>query len=62
MEPKVGQIWQMSFPDKKEFIFITNVGSNGFRVTYYYLSNPEITNWNYTSTFTTGVNYKLVSG
>ena len=62
MEPKVGQIWEAEFPDSKEFIFITAVKSNGFQVKFYYLRNPEKTDWNYLSTFTNGVCYKLVSG
>jgi hypothetical protein len=62
MEPKVGQIWQMDFANAKHFIFITNVKSNGFQVRYYYLGNPEKTDWNYLSVFVDGTNYKLVSG
>lgn len=62
MEPKVGQIWQTNFADKKEFIFITNIRSNGFQVSYYFLSDPEEISWNYSSCFKDGVNYKLVSG
>lgn len=62
MEPKVGQIWQTQFTDTKEYIFIINVKSNGFQVRYYYLRNPEKTDWNYLSSFMDGVSYKLVSG
>ena len=62
MEPKVGQIWQMDFTHTKEFIFITNVKSNGFQVRYYYLNNPEKTDWDYKSSFMDDIKYKLVSG
>lgn len=61
MEPKVGQIWQI-FDDTEDFIFITNVKSNGFQVSYYYLRNPEKTDWNYLWSFMDGVSFKLVSG
>ena len=62
MEPKVGQIWQMDFSDSKELVFITKLNSNGLQVKYYYLRNPEKTDWDYLWSFMDGVSFKLVSG